>query len=134
MNFTQYESSPNGLSYLSGDIMPWHDYVIFRSDEDTSVAVYGAKSDGLYFEDATVRTVRRSGSGYNNYVVHEYTGQDVTVDIINPYYAYGNVIGVSYALPSSSSITSLFVCSSVVVCALVSVFRLVWSLKRGVVK
>lgn len=134
MTYTQYEGSPNGLTYLAGDIMPWHDYVIFRSDEDTSVAVYGVKSDGLFFEDATVRTVSRSGNGYNHYVVSETTGSEVVVDITNPYYAYGNIIGVSYSLPSSGAITCLVVCATVCVCALISVFRLVWSLKRGVVK
>lgn len=133
MTYNQYDSTPTGLSYLSGDIMPWHDYVIFRSDENTSVAVYGVKSDDLTWEDATVRKVWRTNN-YNTYQVSEEVYDTVTVNIDNPYYAYGNVIGVNYSLPSSQIVTSNVVSAAVIIIILVSIFRTVWSLKRGVTK
>lgn len=133
-SYDQYENNntPQGINVLAGDIMPWHDYVILRTGEYTSVAVYGLNSDGLTFEDATVRTVTRgSFSGYTNYyTVSESKYDTVEVDISNPYYCYGNVIGVAYDLPSSINVMSMCVCACVVVCALMSVFRLLWSLRR----
>lgn len=133
MNYTQYSSSPSGLSYLLGDVMPWEDYVCFRSDEDTSVCVYGLKSSGTDFTDATVRTVRRNSAGYGSYyVTTETSGVDVSVSITEPYYAYGNIIGVSYALPSSVNITSICISGFFILACLLSVFRLVWSLKGGI--
>ena len=128
--FTQYQSAPSGLAYLTGDIMPWHDYVIFRSDENTSVAVYGFCSDDLTWEECTVRELWRED--YSNYQVDEYTAYDVQVQIDNPYYAYGNTIGVNYNLPSSANITALCVSAALIVSVLIGVFRLVFSLKRGV--
>lgn len=133
MTYNQYEASPNGLSYLTGDIMPWHDYVIFRSNEQTSVAVYGLKSDDLTWEDATVRTVSRS-SNLSQYQVTESQYDSVTVNIDNPYYAYGNVIGVSYNLPSTNNIMCMIIAGFFAITMLVEVFRSVWSLKRGIVK
>lgn len=130
-SYGQYSSSPAGLSYLVGDILPWQDYVVFRTDEDTSVAVYSNKSENLTFEDATVRTVKRTSSSYSSYYTTTEEKYDtVTVSITSPYYAYGNVIGVHYALPSSQNISSLFVSVSFVIVALLSVFRLLWSLRR----
>ncbi len=132
-SYSQYESTPTGLNYLAGDIMPWDDYVIFRSDDNTSVAVYGPKQEGMTWKDATVRTVERvSDSGYSSYYdVSEREYSSVTVDISNPYYAYGNVIGVSYALPSSSNISALAVSSACIVCVLIKIFQSVWSLRRA---
>lgn len=135
-SYDQYENNntPQGINVLVGDIMPWHDYVILRTGEYTSVAVYGNKSDDLTFEDAIVRTVTRgSTTGYTNYyTVSDVKYDTVSVDISNPYYCYGNVIGVAYSLPSSTNVTSLCVCVCVVVCALMSVFRLLWSMRRMV--
>lgn len=131
MTFNQYNSSPNGLSFLLGDVMPWEDYICFRSDEDTSVCVYGLKSDGLSFSDATVRTVRRS-SGYSGYVTTETSGVDVDVTISEPYYAYGNIIGVNYNLPSYTAVTSVCISGFFILACLLSVFRLVWTLKGGI--
>ena len=132
--YTQYEASPQGVSFLAGDIKPWEDYVILRTDEDTSVAIYGIYQEDMVWENATVRTLTRTtSSGYNTYYdTYESTVGTAIVNISNPYYAYGNVIGVSYDLPSSDSITCIAVCAAVVVSALISVFRLVFSLKRGV--
>lgn len=134
MTFTQYgNNSPQGAAFLASDIMPWEDYVIFRSDEDTSIAVYGTKCDGVTWYDCNVREVTRTnaGTGYTSYyVVDEYEAEEVTVVIDNPYYAYGNVIGVHYALPSSANITSMLVASVVVVCAVLSVFRTLWSFRK----
>lgn len=134
MTYTQYDSSPAGLNYLLGDVKPWEDYVCFRTDEYTSVCVYGLKSDDLSFEDATVRTLtRNTGSGYSSYyTTSETSGVDVDVLITEPYYAYGNVIGVSYALPSTQNVTSAVVCGTCILALLISVFRLVWSLKGGI--
>ena len=135
-SFDQYENSntPQGVSVLVGDIMPWHDYVVLRTGEYTSVAVYGNKSDDLTFEDATVRTITRgSSAGYNNYyTVSDAKYDTVSVDISNPYYCYGNVIGVAYSLPSAPNVSSLALCGCVVVCALICVFRLIWSMRRMV--
>lgn len=132
-SYTQYESAPNGLTYLTGDIMPWDDYVIFRSDENTSIAVYGPKQEEMTWEDATVRIVERvTESGYSSYYdVSEREYSSVTVDISNPYYAYGNVIGVSYDLPSSGNIAALAVSSACIVCVLIKIFQSVWSLRRA---
>lgn len=134
MTYNQYDiSAPTGFNYLAGNIMPWDDYLIFKTDNYTSVAVYGTKSDGTHFQNATVRIVSRpNNQGY--YYTTELKNQDVTVNITNPYYAYGNVIGVAYDLPASNNITSITVSAAVIFCALISVFRLVWGLKRGVVK
>lgn len=133
MNYTQYASSPTGLSYLLGDVMPWEDYVCFRSDENTSVCVYGLKSSGTDFTNATVRTVSRSSSGYGSYyVTSETSGVDVSVTITEPYYAYGNIIGVSYALPSSANVSSVCISGFFILACLLSVFRLVWTLKGGI--
>lgn len=134
MTYNQYTgSAPSGLAYLTGDIKPWEDYVVFRTDNYTSIAVYGTKSDGKNFENATVRIVSRPNN-QGNYITSELHNQSVTVNISEPYYAYGNVIGVAYDLPSSNNITSIMVTGAVVFCALLSVFRLVWSLKKGVTK
>lgn len=132
MVYNQYIGSPSGLSYLTGNIYPWYDYVVFRSDEDTSVSVYGLKSEDMTWTDATVRTVSRH-SGYGEYIVTESTYDSVTVNIDNPYYAYGNVIGMNYNLPVSDQITSNIVCSAVVFSALILIFRAVWKLKKGIV-
>ncbi len=129
MTYNQYLSSPSGMSYLTGDIMPWEDYLVFRSDEDTSVCVYGLKSDGTSFTDATVRTVRRSSSYYQ---VSEVSGVDVDVNISNPYYAYGNIIGNNYNLPSYNAVTSVCASGFFILSILISVFRLVWSVKGGI--
>ena len=129
MTYNQYYASPSGLQYLSGDILPWQDYIIFRADKDTSVSVYSTKYENGTFYNATVRTVYRSN--YSNYVVSENQYDEVSVNIDHPYYAYGNIIGVSYELPSSMNIMSLAVCACVVVCSVLSIFRLVWSFKRG---
>lgn len=132
--YDQYETSPTGMTYLTGDIMPWHDYVIMRTDAYTSVAIYGQCDEDLHFDEATVRTVFREDNYGASYVATEETLENVIVNVSNPYYAYGNVIGVSYNLPSSSNIQCLAVCAAVCVCALISLFRLVWSLKRGTVR
>lgn len=133
MTYGQYENSPQGLQFLTGDIMPWDDYIIFRSDENTSVAIYGQCDDNLNFDTATVRTVWRE-SGYGSYLTNETTDYDVSVIISNPYYAYGNVIGNHYNLPASNNITAVICCGAFVLCCLISVFRLVWSLRKGVAK
>lgn len=133
MTYNQYEATPNGLNYLTGDIMPWHDYIIFRSNEHTSVAVYGIKSEDLTWEDATVRTVSRSNN-MSQYQVTESKYDSVTVNIDNPYYAYGNVIGVSYDLPSSCNITCMITAGFFALTCLIQIFRTVWTLKRGTVK
>ncbi len=132
-SYSQYESAPQGMTYLTGDIMPWDDYVIFRTDENTSIAVYGPKQEGMEWEDATVRIVERvTSTGYNTYYdVSEHTYSSVSVDISNPYYAYGNVIGVSYDLPSSGNISALAVSSACIVLVLIKIFQSVWSLKRS---
>ena len=129
MIYNQYPSSPSGMAYLTGDVMPWEDYLVFRSDEDTSVCVYGLKSDGTSFTDATVRTVRRSSSYYQ---VSEVSGVDVDVSISHPYYAYGNIIGNNYNLPSYNAVTSVCASGFFILSILISVFRLVWSLKGGI--
>lgn len=133
MTYNQYPSTPSGMNYLTGDVQPWEDYLCFRSDEDTSVCVYGLKSSGTNFTDATVRTVKRSSEGYGSYyVTTETSGVDVSVSITDPYYAYGNIIGVSYALPSSANITAICISGFFILSCLLSVFRLVWSLKGGI--
>lgn len=132
MTYNQYLAAPQGLNYLASDIMPWDDYVILRIDEDTSVAVYGQVSEDLTWESATVRTVVRGD--YNTYYqVSEQELSDVNVNISNPYYAYGNVIGVSYDLPSTDVITSNIISGVCICLALYAVFNLVWRLKRGIV-
>ncbi len=85
--YRQYEAAPQGTSYLVANIKPWEDYVVFRSDEDTSIAVYGNKHEDLTWEDATVRILERTtSSGYNTYYdVSETVVGSVTVDITNPY-------------------------------------------------
>lgn len=133
MIYPQVDSSPTGLSYLAGDIMPWEDYVIFRTDDSTSVAIYGQADENGVFSTATVRTVERY-TGYAGYSTYETTMEDVSADILYPYYAYGNIIGVNYNLPSSNNITCLICCSAFALTALISVFRLVWSFRKGVAK
>lgn len=128
MTYNQYPASPSGMNYLTGDVQPWEDYLCFRSDEDTSVCVYGFKSDGTSFSDATVRTVRRTNSIYQ---VTEQSGIDVDVNISYPYYAYGNIIGNNYNLPSYNAVTSVCASGFFILAILISVFRLVWSLKGG---
>lgn len=131
-SYSNIDSSPNGLSYLAGDIKPWEDYVIFRADEYTSIAVYGTKQEGMTWEDATVRIVERVADGYSSYYdVSEQVYSSVSVDIDYPYYAYGNVIGVSYSLPSSANISALAIASACIVGFLVSIFRSVWALRRS---
>lgn len=129
MTYNQYPSSPSGMSYLTGDVLPWEDYLVFRSDEDTSVCVYGLKSDGTSFTDATVRIVRRTNSIYQ---VTEQSGIDVDVNISYPYYAYGNIIGNNYNLPSYNAVTSVCASGFFILSILISVFRLVWSVKGGI--
>lgn len=132
--YNQYESAPSGLSYLTGDIKPWEDYVILRTDEDTSIAVYGTRQEDMIWENATVRKVERvTSSGYNSYYeTSESLVGTAVVNVTNPYYAYGNVIGVSYDLPSTNAISCIAITAAVIVCVLVSIFRLVFSLKRGI--
>lgn len=133
MTYNQYLASPQGLNYLASDIMPWEDYVILRIDEDTSIAVYGTSSEDLTWDTATVRTLVRGD--YNTYYqVSEQHIEDVTVNISNPYYAYGNVIGVSYDLPTTDLITSNIISGVGICLALYAVFSLVWRLKRGIVR
>lgn len=129
-SFNQYEGSPSGLNYLAGDIKPWEDYVIFRSDENTSVAVYGFSEDNLVWSNCTVRTLQRVyDSGYSYYETSENNYDSVSVSITEPYYAYGNVIGVSYALPSSANISALAISSACVVLVLIKIFQSVWRLR-----
>lgn len=135
MDYIQYEASPTGLNYLAGDIMPWDDYVIFRSDDDTSISIYGQYNDSTKsFEKATVRgVVRSSGNNYQSYYYtfeHEY--EDVTFEITEPYYAYGNLIGVPYSLPASADIIASVLPMAVVFCALVILFRTFFKLKRSI--
>ncbi len=135
MDYNQYEANPTGLNYLAGDIMPWDDYVIFRTDEDTSISIYGQYNDKTdSFENATVRgVVRNSGSGYNNYYyTFERQYDEVTFDITEPYYAYGNLIGVPYSLPSSTAIIASIVPMAIIFCALVILFRTFFKLKRSI--
>lgn len=129
MTYNQYPASPSGMNYLTGDVQPWEDYLCFRSDEDTSVCVYGLKSAGTSFSDATVRTVRRTNSVYQ---VTEQSGINVDVNISYPYYAYGNIIGNNYNLPSYNAVTSVCASGFFILAILISVFRLVWSLKGGI--
>lgn len=135
MDYTQYESAPTGLSYLAGDIMPWEDYVIMRSDENTSIAIYGQYNGKTKsFENATVRgVVRNSGNNYQSYYsTFEREYDSVTFEITEPYYAYGNLIGVPYSLPASADITCSFLSISIVFCALVILFRTFFKLKRSI--
>lgn len=129
--YNQYLATPGNLAYLTGDIMPWDDYIILRTDQNTSVAIYGQMSEEYVFKDATVRTVtRQSNNSY--YISTEETGVYAVVNIDEPYYAYGNVIGVSYALPSADNITSMVVAGTVVFCAVIKVFQLFWNIRKGV--
>lgn len=130
MQYTQYMGSPTGLTYLAGDIMPWDDYIIFRTSEDLSISVYGKADDFNHWDTATVRTLQRSDSGSRYYFTDEFEVSDVTVLIDEPYYAYGNLIGVPYVLPSSDAVVTVAVCGAVVVAGLVAVFRSIFSLKR----
>lgn len=130
--YNQYSATPTNLAYLTGDIMPWDDYIILRTDQYTSVAIYGQMSEEYVFEDATVRTVTREDSSYNTYYSTEETGVYAVVNIDEPLYAYGNVIGVSYALPAANNITSMVVAGTVVFCAVIKVFQLFWNIRKGV--
>ena len=130
MVYNQYMGSPTGLTYLAGDIMPWDDYIIVRSDEETSVAVYGKADDYNHWDQATVRTLQRYTSGSRYYYTDEIVVSDVTVNIDEPYYAYGNLIGVPYSLPASDAVSTFAVCGAVVIAGLIAVFRSVYSLKR----
>lgn len=134
MTFYQYEGNPVGLSYLAGDIMPWDDYVIMRTEENKSVAIYGLYNDETNaIENATVRSVIRGTSNYSSYYYTTETEYDeVYFDITEPYYAYGNIIGVPYTLPSSTSITASIVPMSLIFCGLVILFRTFFKLKRSV--
>ena len=133
-DYNQYESSPNGLNFLAGDINPWDDYVIFRQDDYTSVAIYGncIDTDPITFKTCTIRKlIRNSQSGYSTYYrTTETDAKNITVSITEPYYAYGNIIGVDYALPRADNVSSVAVCGAVVVMVLLSVFRTLFSLKR----
>lgn len=136
MDFDNIAQSAQGLSYLSGDIMPWDDYVIMRVDDDTSIAVYGncieRKSNYVYFPECTVRTVTRAtSSGYSTiYDTDEEVYNDVYCYIHYPYYAYGNVIGINYDLPSSDNIIASFLSAAVVVASVVFVFKSLWRLRQ----
>lgn len=131
-SYQNIESTPQGINYLVGDILPWEDYVIFRASDTLSISVYGNKQSGMRWEDATVRYVERITSGYNSYYDYwEDTVDSVSVNIDYPYYAYGNVIGMNYDLPSSNNITAISVSAILVVTVLVSLFRSVFSLRRA---
>ena len=113
--------------------MPWEDYIIFRSSDDVSVAVYGQADQDGFFENATVRTVSRQNN-YGNYYTNEYQESNVSVRITEPYYCYSNIHGVSYSLPSSQNILCMIACAFFALISLISVFRLVWSFRKGVGK
>lgn len=131
MTYTQNStSSVTGINYLAGAILPWEDYVIFRLDDDTSIAIYGKADVNNHFDRATVRTVTRSYSYGSVYTTSEYTASNVDFDIDYPYSAYGNLIGVNYALPSSNNIMCMAVCAAVIVSAVIQLFRIVWGLKK----
>lgn len=132
----QYSGSISGSSYLFGKVFPWQDYLALRTDQNTSICVYGnctsVNGTRYTFAPATVRTVVRTGNMSSTYNCYENTYNTYTVSCTDPYYAYGNVIGVNYDLPLTGSITAMFIAGSVTVLALVSVFRVIFSLRRSV--
>lgn len=130
-----YEQYPNGspqqLSYLSGAVMPWDDYYFMRISDTTSIAVYGQSDGSGYFDDCTVRTVVRDTSGYSNtYDFSEFKAEGVTVVTSYPATYYSNVDGINYNLPAANNVMSCAVCISCLICAVMSVFRLFFSLRR----
>lgn len=133
-SYTSYYNSPFGLNYLAGDIMPWEDYIIFRDDNYTSIAVYGQADENGVFETATVRRVIRDSDYGGSYTTSETTESNVSVNVTEPYYIYSNLYGVGYALPSNENVMSIVCVSAFALTVLISVFRLVWSFRKGVAK
>lgn len=131
MRYSNTTAYPTGISWLSGDILPWQDYYIFQVDSDNMYAVYGTCDSLGHFDSATVRHLYRTGSNVNRYWrTDEQTVTDVTVAVDYPYYCYSNVIGQPVELVSSYQITCSLICGAVACLSIYLVFALLRNFRR----